>query len=134
MDWRLRERLHFGSPMENKYALMQFDIHTEAFLQERRQKEAQCKQLERQARTYNSRFAEYPEPKDVLMGRGKPYQSIVVGKCSFFPIGVGIRGRVHAGTTTSRQDGDCPPNCEMNSRRRRRTISGTEREWMGRGG
>lgn len=89
-DRRLRERCHFGSPLEATYALLTFGMSTqdcftlkegimsrqyiETFLTDRRQKEAKIKERELEFEKPTSRFALYPNPSDVLMGRGKPFR------------------------------------------------------------
>lgn len=97
LDLRLREKLHFGSELELQYALRHYGIrlsdcfeaeeglfskrHIGAYLEHRRQKEAEFELQEQQedhARSMmlkNSRFVPYPNrTNDVLMGRGRPYQ------------------------------------------------------------
>lgn len=89
-DVRLRERCHFGSPLEAAYAMLSFGIRThdcftlgegimspryiEAFIKERRKKEAEWREREWQFEKPTSRFALHPNPNDVLMGRGKPFR------------------------------------------------------------
>jgi hypothetical protein len=88
-DFRLRNRTHFGSKMEVQYDLMTFGInlwdcldpgsgvlsrdHIDAYLQERRVKEAGYQERENALLALRPGTTLYPTAKDVLMGRGRPF-------------------------------------------------------------
>jgi hypothetical protein len=95
---KLRERMHFGSPLEVQYALCTFGINMQDagfstdsfiqdyinnFLEERRRIEAHEKE-EQDREEASTGVILHPGPIDVLCGRGRPYQdfpgNIRVGK------------------------------------------------------
>ena len=88
-NFRLRNRTHFGSKMETQYNLMTFGINLrdyldpgcgvlsrhsiDIYLQERRLKEAASRHCESEQLASSPGTVLYPNAKDVLMGRGRPY-------------------------------------------------------------
>ena len=95
---KLRERMHFGSPLEVQYALCTFGInmrdagfsdesfgpeYINKFMEERRRIEANEKE-EQDREEAATGVILHPGPIDVLCGRGRPYQdfpgNIRVGK------------------------------------------------------
>ena len=90
-NFRLRNRTHFGSKMEAQYNLMTFGINLQgcldpgfgvlsrhsidAYLQDRRLKEAASQQRESELLVSKPGAVFFPNTKDVLMGRGRPFIS-----------------------------------------------------------
>ena len=87
---KLRERVHFGSHLEVEYQLRTFGIdlrdletgdsaetfgddYFEKFLESRRTIEAETKRMDQELEKQTGVIL-YPNPMDVLCGRGRPYQ------------------------------------------------------------
>jgi hypothetical protein len=92
-DIRIRQRFHIGSDLEIQYSLMSFGIkmqtdcltlgqgifgldHVTTYLQHRREKDMENlrREAEQGARSSAQNLL-YPRQQDVLMGRGRPYQT-----------------------------------------------------------
>lgn len=89
-DIRMRQRFHVGSDLETQYSLMTFGIklqdcfalgqgifgleHIDSYLQYRREKDREILQQEAAGAT-SAEHLLYPRQQDVLMGRGRPYQT-----------------------------------------------------------
>ena len=82
---QVRERYHYGSHLEIQYALRSFGIHfgllptkrqIEDYIDMRRAKDEEWKRIDAQAEK-DANCILYPREKDVLVGRGKPYQEFV---------------------------------------------------------
>lgn len=85
-ELRIRERTHFGSPIEIQYSLMTFGMdladafepgkgnmsreYIDRYLAERSAIEQEWKKQEQAFRDVNRDFVDYPISNDVLMGRG----------------------------------------------------------------
>lgn len=90
-ELRIRNRMHFGSKLEVQYSLMPFGIdlsafldpgqgtlskrYIDAYLEDRRLKEAEAERLSMELLASRPGSYFYPTPKDVIMGRGRPYVS-----------------------------------------------------------
>jgi hypothetical protein len=90
-DIRIRQRFHVGSDLEIQYSLMSFGVqlqsdysvlgqgiygleHVTSYLQHRREKDNENLRLEAEGVTSRGNLL-FPRKQDVLMGRGRPYQT-----------------------------------------------------------
>ena len=87
---RIRQRRHYGSPMEAQYSLLTFGIrvydcfvlnegilsteHIKSYIEERQRIEAHWIAVEKVSEDPKATFSLYPNKQDVLIGRGKNYR------------------------------------------------------------